>query len=261
MSTQWLLWIVLSALTGSPVLSAVVLLAAWWLGDRFTFRLLPDPLRLAGRWRRMAQLRATLHVNPNDRRARFELAERLLETGRPARAAEVLRPNVEAGDEDARTAFVMGAALGRSGAPEQAERALAVAREQDPRFRSGEIDLELGRQRLARGDHAGAREALLRLVAERPGTVEGRSLLARALAGLGDAAGARAVRDQAWAEYAALPRFHRRHERPFAWRMKPWRPAAVALVVLVVLGLGWGACGRGARRADRPAATPTTEDL
>ncbi len=233
--SQWMLWGLLSWITGSPLAAAVVVLLLWWLGDRFTFRLLPDPLRLVGRWRRMAQLRDTLGMNPHDRRARFELAERLLEGGRPRRAAEVLRPNVEAGDEDAHTAFVMGAALGRTGADQQAERALALAREQDPRFRAGEIDLELGRQRSARGDWAAAREALERLLVERPGSVEGRYHLARALSGLGDEASARKVREEAWQDYALLPRFHRRHERRFAWRIKPWRPAAVALVVAAVL--------------------------
>lgn len=233
--SQWMLWAVLSWITGSPLTAAVLLLVVWWLGDRFTFRLLPDPLRFLRRWRRMAQLRATLGVNPHDRRARFELAERLLEGGRPRQAAEVLRPNVEAGDEDARTAFVMGAALGRTGAYEQAERALALARAEDPRFRAGEIDLELGRQRAERRDWAGAREALERLLVERPGSVEARVLLARALSGLGDEEAARKVRDEAWREYVLLPRFHRRHERPFAWRIKPWRPAAWALVIALLL--------------------------
>jgi len=236
--SQWLLWALLSILTGSPLLSLLVLVLLWWLSDRFTFRVLPDPLRSFGRWRRTAQLRSTLAVNPHDRRARFELAERLLEAGRPGEAARVLRPNVEAGDEDVRTAFVMGAALGRTGRFDQAEQALALARDEDPRFRAGEIDLELGRQRLERGDFAGAREALGRLLAERPGTVEGRYLLARALAGLGEDEAARAVRKEAWREYQLLPRFHRRHERPFAWRIKPWRPAVIALVVLAILAAG-----------------------
>src|SRR5512138_243214 len=114
--SQWMLWGLASWLTGSPLTAGLAVLLLWWLGDRFTFRLFPDPLRFLGRWRRMAQLRATLGVNPHDRRARFELAERLLEGGRPRQAAEVLRPNIEAGDEDAHTAFVMGAALGRTGA-------------------------------------------------------------------------------------------------------------------------------------------------
>jgi hypothetical protein len=97
----------------------------------------------------------------------------------------------------------------------------------------GEIDLEIGRMRLAGGDLEGAREALERLVASRPGTVEGRLLLSRSLAGLGDAAGARRVRDEAWHEYASLPPFQRRRERRFAWRIRPWRPAAIALAVIL----------------------------
>jgi thioredoxin-like negative regulator of GroEL len=230
-----MLWGLLSWITGSPLTAGLVVLLLWWMGDRFTFRLFPDPFRFVGRWRRMSQLRATLGVNPHDRRARFELAERLLETGRPRQAADTLLPNVEAGDEDVHTAFVMGAALGRSGAFDQAERALAVARQEDPRFRAGEIDLELGRQRVARRDFAGAREALERSLVERPGSVEIRYLLARALSGLGDEAAARKVREEAWRDYQMLPRFHRRHERPFAWRIKPWRPAAVALVVAALL--------------------------
>lgn len=234
--TRWLLWLLLSSLTGSPILSLLLLVALWWLSDRFTFRLLPDPVGAASRWRRRGQLRATLADNPYDRHARYELAELLLDTGRPREAAEVLRPNVEAGDEDVHTAFTMGAALARGGGEAeaaQAERVLGVARGIEPGFRLGVIDRELGRLRLSRGDFAGAREPLERFLEARPGTVEGRWLLSRALAGLGDAAAARRLREEAWAAYATLPRFRRRHERPFAWRARPWRPLATALLLLL----------------------------
>jgi hypothetical protein len=97
----------------------------------------------------------------------------------------------------------------------------------------GEIDLELGAVRLSLGDAAGAREPLERVVAARPGTVRGRWLLARALEATGDAAAARRVRDDAWREYLALPRFQRRRERPFAWRLRPWRPALYAVLAAV----------------------------
>ncbi|HSN91338.1 MAG TPA: hypothetical protein VLS93_08915 [Anaeromyxobacteraceae bacterium] len=236
----WLQWVVLSWLTGSPAGAAIFLLALWWLGDRFTFRLFPSPVRWLRRSSRIADLRRTLAANPHDRRARFELAELLLETRRARAAVEALRPNLEAGDDDVHTAFTMGAALARSGFSEQAEKMLAAARAEEPAFRMGEIDLELGRMRLGRRDFAGAREALERLVALRPGTVEGRVLLARALDGMGDGAGARRVRSEAWREYASLPRFHRRHERPYAWRIKPWRPALVGLAVAAALVLAAG---------------------
>jgi uncharacterized protein (TIGR02996 family) len=233
-----LLFTLLTFLTGNPILALLALVAIWWLGDRATFRFLPDPFRWVTRWRRRAQLGRALADNPSDRRARLELADLLLEAKQPAEAVATLRFNVEAGDDDVHTAYLWGTALGRGGQAEAAERALAVARTADPRFRSGEIDLELGRQRLARGDAAGAKEALERLLELRPGTVEGRWFLVRALERLGDAAGAARRRDEAWAEYAALPRFQRRAQRGYAWRLRPWRPALVALGLVVLLGLG-----------------------
>src|SRR5512142_1874166 len=232
--SSWMLWILLSWILGNPLLAAVILLAAWWLGDRATFRVLPDPLRTLGRRGRIAALRRTLGANPHDRRARLELANLLLDARRPGKAAEVLAPNVEAGDDDVHTSFAMGTALARTGAYDRAEGFLAAARSREPSFRMGEIDLEVGRMRLRKGDAAAAVEPLRRVVAERPGTVEGRYLLGRALAALGDAAGAARARDEAWREYVALPRFRRHQERPFAWRIRPWRPAIVAIAVAIV---------------------------
>jgi tetratricopeptide (TPR) repeat protein len=237
MGSSWLLWILLAWLTGSPIQALLVVLVLWWLGDRFTFRVLPDPLRALRRWRRRTELAATLASNPSDRRSRFELAQLLLDARRPSRALEVLRPNLEAGDDDVHTAFLYGALLARTGQHAQAERILSIAREQEPGYRLGEIDLELGRSRLGSGDVAGAREALERLVAARPGTVQGRWLLARALASQGDAEGAARLRRDAWREYVALPRFKRPEERPFAWRARPSRPIAVAAAVLAAIAL------------------------
>jgi tetratricopeptide (TPR) repeat protein len=237
--SQWMLWVLLSWITGSPLTAFAVLALFWLAGDRVTFRVLPDPVPLFQRWARRSALRRTLAANPHDRRARLELANLLLDAGRPAQAAAALAPNVEAGDDDVHTLFAMGAALARSGDRDRAERLLGAARAREPGFRMGELDLELGRLRVRSGDAAGAREPLQRLVAERPGTVEGRYWLARALEALGDAEAAGRVRDDAWREYAALPRFRRQRERPYAWRIRPWRPALVAGVALaaVVLAL------------------------
>ena len=70
MST-WLLWSLISIVTGNPLLAAGVVLLLWILGDRATFRVLPDVGRWFSRSGRAARLRRELDMNPHDRRARF----------------------------------------------------------------------------------------------------------------------------------------------------------------------------------------------
>ena len=69
----------------------------------------------------------------------------------------------------------------------------------------------------------------------RHATVEGKVLLARALAAGGDATTASKLKDDAWRDYAAAPRFQKRRERFWAWRAKPARPLSY-LAVAVVIG-------------------------
>jgi tetratricopeptide (TPR) repeat protein len=236
---KWLLWILLSALTGNPILAAAVILIGWWAFDRFTFRVLPDPVRWIRHRMRASALRRALAVNPHDRRARFELADLLISFRRHHQAVEILRPNLEAGDDDVATLYLMGVALLGAGHAEQGELILAEAIKADPSYRVGALWLERGRYRLLRGDAAGAKEDLEKLLQHRQGTVEGRVLLARAKEAAGDAPGAAALRTEAWGEYRAAPRFKRREERFWAWRARPSRPilyAAIAAAALFALG-------------------------
>jgi len=235
--SQYLWWLLLTAVTGSPVGSAVILILVWLVTDRFTLGVLPDPFRWVVRLNRELSLKRTLLNNPHDGRARLELAELLVQRRAHRRAVEVLRPNLEKGQSDVQTVFTMGAACIGAGFAEQGEKLLEHAQELDPNFRVGEIDLVLGKGRLQRGDYRGAKEALERLVQARKGTVEGRVLLSRALAGLDDDASAALMRDDAWKEYVSAPRFQRRKERWWAWRARPSRPALYLALVLVVFGL------------------------
>lgn len=236
--SNYLVWILLSALTGNPLLSAGVLLLFWFATDRFTLNVLPDPLRLVSRWRRARRLEHALLVNPHDGRARLELAGLYVERGAHHQAVAVLKPNVEKGEGDVQTLFTMGAACLGAGYAGQGEKLLAHAAELEPKFRVGEVDLVLGRARLVRGDLQGAREALERLLAVRSGSVEGRVLLAQVLTKQGDDGAAALLRDEAWREHVAAPAFQRRKQRLWAWRARPFRPVlylAVAALGLLVL--------------------------
>jgi tetratricopeptide (TPR) repeat protein len=255
---KWLQWIVLTALTGNPILAGVIVLLVWWVADRFTLGILPDPFRFTRRWMRAATLRRQLAANPSDRRARLELAALLLERKRYADALALVKPNVEAGDHDPSTLFVMAQACLGTGHAEQGELFLDEVIERDPNFRMGEVHLERGRWRLQRKDAQGALRALQELASARPGTVEGKVLLARAQRALGDDAAAAKARREAWREYASAPRFQRRRDRLWAWRAKPSRPLLYAAIAL--------ACGVLFTRLVAPtvqraiAADPHAED-
>jgi tetratricopeptide (TPR) repeat protein len=228
-------------MTGSPLLSAVGLLIFYWLLDRYTLGVLPDPFRFLSRLRKRWKLENTLQHMPHDRKTRGDLAEIYIERKQYAEAVTVLRPNLEAGDDDLNTVFTMGVACLGAGHTPQGEKLLAHALELQPQFRSGEIYLALGRFRLERQDFAGAKQALEELLNLRKGSIEGRVLLSRALEGLKDDGAAALMRDQAWEEYVAAPGFQRRRERRWAWRARPSRPLiylALAVVGFWLLVLG-----------------------
>ncbi|MCY1074730.1 tetratricopeptide repeat protein [Archangium lansingense] len=238
MSASWLLWIILSSLTGSPVMAALVVLAVVLVADRYTVGILPSPFRAVGRWQRASKLQRLLQANPHDRRARYELADLWVQRKRYAAAVEVLKPNLEAGDDDVGTLFLLGVAYLGAGDAARGELLLDEAAKLEPGYQMGAVDLERGRFRLARGDVKGAIEALERLRGTRQGTVEGRVLLARALDGSGRDADAALMREEAWKEYVVAPGFQRRRERLWAWRARPSRPLAYGAMLVVGLALG-----------------------
>src|SRR5581483_3225459 len=121
------------------------------------------------------------------------------------------------------------------------EKLLAHVLESQPSFRNGEVHLALGRFRLRRRDFAGAKQALEQLLALRAGSVEGRVLLAQALAGLNEGPAAARTRAQAWAEHVAAPRFQQRRQRLWAWRARPSRPLLYAAALALVALAAWRA--------------------
>lgn len=236
-------FLALTWLTGNPLVALAILVVGGWLVDRLAVGLLPDPIRWVRRYLRANQLRAQLAARPHDRRAALELAQWLNDRGRHAEALPLAKKNLEAGDHDKETLFTAAVAYTGAGQVKEGDLLFTEVLAQDPRFRQGEVHLARGRLALRRGDAPVAKEALESFCAERVGTVEGRVLLARALDGLGDAATARARRDEAWNEYRLAPRFRRKAERLWAWRARPTRP----LLYAGLFGLGLFLLTRGLR--------------
>ncbi|MEO1227845.1 MAG: hypothetical protein AAFZ18_02995 [Myxococcota bacterium] len=235
-----LTWFVLCTLFGNPFVALFAVIVLYWLLDRWTLGILPDPFRIVGRYRRLWRLDAQLEANSHDRKARFDRAETLLELRRPKAAFAAIRPNVEAGDHDPHTLFLAGRAAFAAGEFAVGRKLLEAVRKDEPSFAQNRLDLELGRGLLQGGEAEAAQEALERFVGAREASIEGHVLLSRARAARGDSEGAQAARAVAWKNYTAAPRFVRRTERWWAWRANPVRPvlwgslAAVGLMGLFV---------------------------
>lgn len=234
MST-YMLWIILSSVFRSPILAGAAILIGGFVIDQAAVGILPSPIRWYQRRRRISKLEHTLLVNPNDRRARFELAESYVSNRKFQKAVDMLKPNMEAGDDDPHTLFLMGVACLGAGHSNQGETFLEAAEQQDPNFRMGTIDLERGRYRIERKDYKGAIEALTRFTKARASSVEGTVLLAKALELSGDDATAALQREEAWKQYVSSPGFQRRRERLWAWRVRPSRPLMYGTLVAIAL--------------------------
>ncbi|HZI09608.1 MAG TPA: hypothetical protein VE153_04395 [Myxococcus sp.] len=269
--SKWMLWMFLTLVTGSPLLSLGLVIVFIFMADRFTLQVLPSPVRMLKRFQRAGHLAGTILTNPHERRARHELADIRVAQKRYAEAVDILKPNLEAGDEDADTLYLLGVAYLGAGDAQRGEYLLDEAAKLDPNHQLGAIELERGRFRLKRGDAKGAVEALERFCQARHGTVEGRFLLSQALAKVGRADEAKRMRELAWSEYVVAPGFQKRRERKWAWRANPKRPLAYAAVLALVLGIGSAVVGRmdlaprtrgyGYYEGQTPAAAGLEEDL
>ncbi|WP_163990721.1 hypothetical protein [Pyxidicoccus caerfyrddinensis] len=238
--SKWMLWMMLSMLTGSPLLSLGLMVVIVFAADHFTWQLLPSPVRLLKRFQRAGHLAGVILTNPHERRARHELADIRVAQKRYAEAVDILRPNLEAGDDDVDTLYLLGVAYLGAGDAQRGELLLDEAEKLDAGYQLGAIHLERGRFRLKRGDAKGAVEALERFNTVRHGSVEGRFLLSQALAKAGRADDAKRMREQSWSDYVVAPRFQRRRERKWAWRARPSRPLMYAAALAVVMGTaGW----------------------
>lgn len=246
MSSNFLVFWIAYLLTGNPLAGALVVLALWAFADFQTTGFVRRAVRAVRDWSRGSRLARAIDLNPHDRKARVDLGEILVRQRRFERAAEVLKPAVEADPEDSAALYWMGRACLGGARFEQAELFLETVAETGSGTLPEDALLELGRSRLDRRDGKGAAALLERFLERRAHSVEGRVLLSRALALQGDSAGAGRERDRAWSEYRTSPRYQRRAERLWAWRARPLRPVAYAVLAAIAMAM----VGSALRSAD-----------
>jgi Flp pilus assembly protein TadD len=229
------------AVAGGWAIAALVFVLVAWGLDGMQLRALPQPIVLWRARQREAKLRNRLDINPHDRSARFDLAERLVHTKRCDEALALIESNIAAGDDDVEHRLLAGmAAAGSSGADarERADEHFAAALEHAATFRSGAVHLEQGRAAWSRQRCEDALAPLEEALRQRPGSVEVRTILAECLDAVGRVDAGRRMRTDAVTRFSEAPKFERRMQRRWAWRAAPmlrWQYIGGLLVASTVV--------------------------
>lgn len=212
-------YLVVSRLTGSPLLALLVVALVWYGGASWILGRLPDPSAPFRRWSRVRRLRDEMGMNPHNVDVRTELAGLVVDRS-PAEAKEMLGEVLRRCPDLPLPAYFMGLAHLGLGATDEGraeiERALAMKRD----LRYGEPMVRLGDHLYAKGDARGALAAYERATEVHGSHAEALFKAGRAARATGDAAGARRHWEETLAATRHAPGFKKRQDR--VWRLRAW---------------------------------------
>lgn len=219
MSSSWLTWLVVTALTGNPLVGLAVVVVLAWAGEGWFRGRIWTPQRWWQRFERVRRLRSDVAINPHDATAKGQLGGLLVD--RSPREAEALLAEVHERYPDmALVAFHLGAARLRLGDGEGGRAAIEHALSLKKDVGYGEPMIRMGDFEASRGRFAEAVACYERALRVHTSSAEATYKLGLARAGAGDAPGARA----AWRDTLELgrgaPDFKARQDRP--WRIRAW---------------------------------------
>lgn len=159
MLSRFFLFYIVMALTGSPLMAILVILALYLALDyQFT-----GFVRRGARAFRMnteiAGLKKVVALNPHNAAALSDLGRLLVMRGKASQAVPYLERAYERLSESEETIYYLGLAYLNAGRPEEGEALILKALEKNPKFRYGEPALRLAEYYAARGaaDKAQAR--------------------------------------------------------------------------------------------------------
>jgi tetratricopeptide (TPR) repeat protein len=216
--SRFFLFAILTWITGSPLLAAVILVAlavpSWFAGSRWAFRL----SRKIRAWGEAGRLRRALAINPHDAKARTDLGAILVRQGRIREARAELEQVLPRVDDLPEANYYLGLCLMNDGAAERGralvEKALAI----NPKFGYGEPYLRLGDCHVSRSEWAQAAERYRQATDIYGSSVEGWCKLGQALVEMGRRDDARTALQEALTSYRTAPWFRRSDDRPWKRR-------------------------------------------
>ncbi|MCA9489902.1 MAG: tetratricopeptide repeat protein [Myxococcales bacterium] len=219
MSSSWITWIVVTALTGNPLIGLAVVVALAWAGEGWFRGRMWTPNRWYQRWERIRRLRTDIAVNPHDATAKGQLGGLLMDRS-PAEARTLLEEVHGRYPDMAVVAFHLGAARLNVGDGDGGRSAMEHALSLKKDVGYGEPMIRLGRFEAARGRYAEAITCFERALQVHTSSAEAMYELGMARKGAGDREGAL----RAWQDTIDLgkgaPDFKARQDRP--WRIRAW---------------------------------------
>lgn len=217
LTSNWLLYMVVSLLTGSPWMGLLVVLALTWGANGWWRGRLINPFGPLRTRFRIGELRAQLGANPHNVNVRAELGGLLAER-RPAEAKALLEEVQRRSPELPLPAYHLGLALLQLGETDAGRAAIERALAQRADLRFGEPMVKLGDHLLTRGRPADAVAAYERAVRVHDSHAEAWYKLGMAAKAAGNATRAREAWQEALASTEHAPAFKRRVDRPWRWR-------------------------------------------
>ena len=220
MGSKFLLFALLTLLTGSPWTALLVVLALYLFLDYQYLgvaRSAVSHIKTAGEIR---ELRSDVELNPHNASAQNDLGRLLILQGRAPEAVAPLERAIERLDDLDETNYYLGLAYLKTGRERDGvariEKALAI----NPRFRYGEPYLRLGEHYLNNGRYQDALAMLKQQGEIHTSSVEGLYLLGETYRRMGDAAQARDAYERSVAAFKQSPGYRRRQERRWFWRAR-----------------------------------------
>jgi len=220
MGSKFLIFALLTFLTGSPWTALLVALVLYLL---FDLQYLGFARAAVGRIKTAVEIRelqADVALNPHNAAALSDLGRLLILNGRAQEAVAPLERAIERLEDSDETNYYLGLAYLKTGREQKGEARITKALALNPRFRYGEPYLRLGEHYLAQGRYEQAQTMLRKLGEIHSSSVEGFYLLGESHRRTGDIAQARDAYRNSVAAFRHSPRYKRREERRWVWRAR-----------------------------------------